>query len=145
MRNVQVRTGLDQLNASGWASFQNQKVALLCHPASVDKSFQHITQSCARYNVNVVRCFGPEHGIWADAQDMIGVQGGQTEPVTAAPVISLYGHDLESLTPCAADFDDVDVLIVDLQDVGSRYYTHIYTAALSMGCRPSGGANCRIG
>ena len=132
MSDAEVLTGLDQVNGTAWHAFKNQRVALLCHPASVDSKFEHITQSCARFGVNVVRCFGPEHGIWADAQDMIGVEGGQIEPVTGAPVSSLYAHDIDSLTPCETDFDDVDVLVVDLQDVGSRYYTYIYTAALSM-------------
>ena len=117
----EVLTGLDVLNRNGWTHYADQRVALLCHPASVDRHFEHITQSCARFNINVVRCFGPEHGIWADAQDMIGVEDLQTEPVTGAPVTSLYGHDLDSLTPKASDFDGVDVLIIDLQDIGSRY------------------------
>ena len=93
----EVLTGLDRLNRDGWTNYANQRVALLCHPASVDRHFEHITQSCARFEINVVRCFGPEHGIWADAQDMIGVEDLQTEPVTGAPVTSLYGHDLASL------------------------------------------------
>lgn len=128
----EVLTGLDILNQGGWRNYSRQRVALLCHPASVDRHFEHITQSCARHGINVVRCFGPEHGIWADAQDMIGVEDLQTEPVTGAPVTSLYGHDLASLTPRAIDFEGVDVLIIDLQDIGSRYYTYIYTATLAM-------------
>jgi uncharacterized protein YbbC (DUF1343 family) len=127
-----VLTGLDQLNERAWSEFKGQRLALLCHPASVDRRFEHITQSCARYGMQVVRCFGPEHGIWADAQDMIGVDDIQVEPVTGAAVTSLYGHDLESLTPSPQDFEGVDRLIVDLQDIGSRYYTYIYTATLAM-------------
>ena len=108
------------------------RVALLCHAASVDSSFEHITQSCARFGVDVQLCFGPEHGIWADAQDMIGVESDQIEPVTGAPVVVLYGSNLESLTPRPEHFRNVDVLVIDLQDVGSRYYTYIYTATLAM-------------
>lgn len=127
-----VLTGLDQLNQLGWSEFKGRSVALLCHPASVDHKFEHITQSCHRFGINVVRCFGPEHGIWADAQDMVGVDDSQIEPVTGAPVTSLYGHDLASLTPKPQDFEGVEQLIVDLQDIGSRYYTYIYTATLAM-------------
>lgn len=127
-----VRTGLDQIHADGWAAYRSSRIALLCHPASVDRDFQHITLSCRQHDVKVVRCFGPEHGIWADAQDMVSVDGGQVEPVTGAPVVSLYAHDVASLTPKISDFDGVDLLVVDLQDIGSRYYTYIYTAALSM-------------
>ena len=62
---------------------------------------------------------------------MISVDGEPLEQMTGAPVRSLYGADEVSLSPRLDDFDGVDVLLIDLQDVGARYYTYIYTAALA--------------
>jgi uncharacterized protein YbbC (DUF1343 family) len=126
-----VATGLDRLTADGFSALRGRRVGLVCHPASVDRALVHITQRCRQAGVNVVRCFGPEHGIWADAQDMITVDDADhREPITGAPVRSLYGADEISLSPRAEDLADLDVLLIDLQDIGSRYYTYIYTAAL---------------
>jgi uncharacterized protein YbbC (DUF1343 family) len=77
------------------------------------------------------RLFGPEHGVRGEAQDMIGVEHDK-DSRTGIPVSSLYGETFESLAPAAADLADVDVLVVDLQDVGSRYYTYVWTMALAM-------------
>lgn len=126
-----VLTGLDRLTADAFSALRGRRVGLVCHPASVDRELVHLTQRCREHGVQVVRCFGPEHGIWADAQDMITVDdASHREPITGAPVRSLYGADEESLSPRAEDLADLDVLLIDLQDIGSRYYTYIYTAAL---------------
>ncbi|MEE2757295.1 MAG: DUF1343 domain-containing protein [Myxococcota bacterium] len=127
-----IQTGLDRLIETECAELRGRRVAVLCHAASVGSDYRHITQVLRDYCVNVVRCFGPEHGIWADAQDMIAVTESPRERITGAPVRSLYGTDEASLAPAASDFDGVDVLLIDLQDVGARYYTYIYTAALSI-------------
>ena len=81
--------------------------------------------------VRVTRLFGPEHGVRGEAQDMIGVEA-ERDRRTGIPVSSLYGGSFESLTPSAADLGEVDVLVVDLQDVGSRYYTYVWTMALAL-------------
>ena len=62
---------------------------------------------------------------------MIGVEHDK-DARTGIPVTSLYGETFESLAPEAAELADVDVLVVDLQDVGSRYYTYVWTMALAM-------------
>lgn len=130
MSAVCVQTGLDRLVEERFARLRGRRVGLVCHPASVAADLQHITVHLRAAGVAVRRCFGPEHGIWADAQDMIAVHDHETptEPVTGAPVRSLYGHDEASLSPTAQDLADLDLLLIDLQDVGSRYYTYIYTA-----------------
>ncbi|MCA9537962.1 MAG: DUF1343 domain-containing protein [Myxococcales bacterium] len=132
MLTSRVQLGLDVLVAEGFARLKGRRVGLLCHAASCGSDLRHITQACRDAGVNVVRCFGPEHGIWADAQDMIAVDDNTArEPVTGAPVRSLYGADEDSLAPRIEDLADLDVLVIDLQDVGARYYTYIYTAALA--------------
>jgi len=66
-----------------------------------------------------------------DAQDMIGVDAA-TDTVTGLPVHSLYGHTEASLSPTRAMLDDIDVMVFDIQDVGSRYYTFVWTMVLAM-------------
>lgn len=127
-----VQLGLDVLIEERFARLRGRRVGLLCHAASVASDLRHVTEHLVAAGIDVARCFGPEHGIWADAQDMIAVDDATAiEPVTGAPVRSLYGHDEESLAPRPEDLADLDVLLVDLQDVGARYYTYIYTAALA--------------
>ena len=83
--------------------------------------------------------FGPEHGFYGVEQDMVTAASGR-DPWTGAPIHSLYGDDESSLRPSPRAFAGLDLLIVDLQDVGSRYYTYIATgvwaaeAALAAGC-----------
>jgi uncharacterized protein YbbC (DUF1343 family) len=67
--------------------------------------------------------FSPEHGIWADAQDLVEVADGR-DPLTGLPVFSLYGP---TRVPTAEMLDRIDALVFDVQDVGSRYYTFCYT------------------
>ena len=67
------KTGLDRLIDDGCQMLHGRRIALLCHAASVASDLRHITQVFRDASLNVVRCFGPEHGIWADAQDMIAV------------------------------------------------------------------------
>ena len=129
MKASTVRLGIDQFSENPSAFVGTEKVALLCHAASVNQEYKHLTTIAAEARLNVIRCFGPEHGIWADAQDMEAVEGEQLEPTTGVPVTSLYGHKLEQLTPSADELRDVDTLIIDLQDIGARYYTYIYTAS----------------
>lgn len=82
--------------------------------------------------------FGPEHGYYAVEQDMVASRD-ELDPLTGAPVVSLYGDSEHSLRPSPSAFDGLDLLLIDLQDVGSRYYTYAATAvwaaevALSVG------------
>jgi uncharacterized protein YbbC (DUF1343 family) len=126
----QLALGIDRFAEDPRRYVRDERVALLCHAASVDRDYRHLTRIASEAGLNVTRCFGPEHGIWAEAQDMEPVTGEQVEPTTGAPVTSLYGHELSDLTPDLELLRDVDVMIIDLQDIGARYYTYIYTACL---------------
>lgn len=103
---------------------------MLCHPASVDGRLRHIVPALAEYGARVVSLLGPEHGLNAAAQDMEGVESGDGAS-GATPVYSLYGDDVESLRPQVSMFHGADVLIIDLQDVGARYYTYVWTGLMS--------------
>ena len=126
-----VASGLDVLCAERLDLCQGRRVSVLCHPASVDAQLVHIVDRLMASGVRPVRLFGPEHGVRGEAQDMVSV-AGERDGRTGIAVTSLYGCSPESLQPSQEALADSDVLLVDLQDIGSRYYTFIWTMALSM-------------
>ncbi|NOY90587.1 MAG: DUF1343 domain-containing protein [Deltaproteobacteria bacterium] len=126
-----VRSGLDRVaagDADALAPLTGRRVGLLCHAASVDAELRPARAVLEAAGVQVVALFGPEHGLRAAAQDMVGVASGETD----LPVHSLYGERFEDLSPTPAQIAGLDALVVDLQDVGSRYYTYVWTAALCL-------------
>jgi uncharacterized protein YbbC (DUF1343 family) len=125
-----VQTGLARLADQGLPGLKGRRVGLICNPTSIDAELGHAVE-LLRPKLNITALFGPEHGVRGDAQDMISVDDAR-DPVSGLPVHSLYGHTEASLTPTPAMLDDVDVLIFDVQDVGSRYYTFVWTMVLAM-------------
>src|SRR5262245_34231438 len=107
------------------------RVGLLAHPASVDRELRHVADVLPGLGIAPVLLFGPEHGYGGEAQDMIGVPGAR-DARTGAPIVSLYGDRFEDLSPRAEHLSTIDVLLVDLADVGSRYYTFVWTALLAL-------------
>jgi uncharacterized protein YbbC (DUF1343 family) len=102
-----------------------RRVALLAHPASVTRDLVHSLDALAALgDVRVTAAFGPQHGLRGDKQDNMIESGDFTDPVHGIPVFSLYG---EVRRPTAAMMDTFDVLLVDLQDVGTRVYTFVTT------------------
>lgn len=139
-----VDTGLDVLVAEGFSRFKGKRVAILANQASVDKNIDHIIPLALKYGVNVVKLFAPEHGFNGVLQDMEHVSE-KVHPRLKIPVISLYGDHKESLKLKAQYLSDVDILLCDLQDVGSRYYTFHCTIAWAMAaCRESKTQLCVI-
>ncbi|MBN2574965.1 MAG: DUF1343 domain-containing protein [Deltaproteobacteria bacterium] len=126
-----VRTGLEVLLEEGLGLLAGRRVGVLCHPASVDSRLGHVVDRLTAAGVKLARLFGPEHGIRGEAQDMVGL-GDERDARSGIAVTSLYGDSPESLAPSPQSLADIDVLVVDLQDVGSRYYTFIWTMALCM-------------
>lgn len=104
------------------------RVGLLAHPASVDRHMVHVATVLRRRGVRPAVIFGPEHGYGGEAQDMVGV--GDARDREGAPVRSLYGATFDDLSPRQEDLHGLDLLVVDLQDVGARYYTFVWTAVL---------------
>jgi uncharacterized protein YbbC (DUF1343 family) len=124
-----VLTGLDVLLRDRLASLRGRRIALLAHQASVDRRLEHAaTLLRDARGVRLVRLFAPEHGLWGAAQDHAAIANAR-DPVTGLPVVSLYGATRE---PTAAMLAGLDALVVDLQDIGSRYYTFQWTLALAM-------------
>jgi uncharacterized protein YbbC (DUF1343 family) len=110
---------------------RGRRVGVLCHPASVTPDLTHVVDRLIGAGIRPTHLFGPEHGVRGEAQDMIGVDG-ESDRRTGIPVTSLYGNTFESLSPTREALDEIDVLLVDLQDIGSRYYTYVWTMALAM-------------
>jgi uncharacterized protein YbbC (DUF1343 family) len=124
-----VRAGLDVLVRRLPALLRGRRVGLLCHQASVTRELTHAVDAVARLrNVRLTALFAPEHGIAGAAQDHARV-GSALDAATGLPVWSLYDR---RLAPRETMLREVDTLVVDLQDVGSRYYTFVWTTALCM-------------
>ncbi|MFM8273328.1 MAG: exo-beta-N-acetylmuramidase NamZ domain-containing protein [Gemmata sp.] len=116
-----MRTGLDVLRDSRFAPLKGRRVGLVCHPASVDSTLRHAAELFAGApDVDLAALFGPEHGFHGAAQDLMSV--GHARAGTRR-VHSLYGSTFASLKPAAEALHGLDTLAIDLQDVGTRYYT----------------------
>lgn len=116
--------GLERILSSGHLK---GRVGLVANPASVDAEFVHSADRIRLADgVELVALFGPQHGFHASLQDNMVESPHGHDIARAAPVYSLYS---ESREPTAAMLDGLDVLVIDLQDVGTRVYTFIYTMA----------------
>lgn len=131
---MRVATGLDRI-AQGDPDvlrlLRGRKLGLLAHPASVASDLRHARDVLIDTGCNVAALFGPEHGYGGEAQDMIGVTDARDHE-TGAPIHSLYGARPEDLSPRPEWLAGLDAIVIDLQDVGSRYYTFVWTAALML-------------
>jgi len=128
-----VRTGLDNLLSSDRAILRGRKVGVVCHQASISSSLRHILEELLPGHQNgdyeIVAAFGPQHGIWGHTQDNMIEWEGYRDPRTGLLFHSLYGEHRE---PTHEMLKGINLLVIDLQDVGSRYYTFIWTMALCM-------------
>jgi len=123
-----VVTGLDMLLETP-ELIAGRRWALLANHAAVTSDLDPIRVVLAAGAGGPVRLFAPEHGLDGVAQDMEAV-GDLRDPVTGVEVRSLYGSVAETLAPSSQDLADVDVLVVDLPDIGTRYYTFAATMDL---------------
>ena len=117
--------GSERLLASGL--LDGARVGLVSNPASVDRAFRHVVDAVAALpGVTLAALFGPQHGFHADVQDNMVETAHARHPRLGVPIYSLYSGTRE---PTAAMLDGLDLLVIDLQDVGTRVYTYIYTMA----------------
>ncbi|MFE9690085.1 exo-beta-N-acetylmuramidase NamZ domain-containing protein [Micromonospora sp. NPDC005806] len=126
-----VATGLDVLVDSGFAALAGQRVGVVSNPTGVDSAYRHLVDLMhGSGSVQVVAAFGPEHGFRGSAQAG-GSEGTGTDARTGITVYDAYGASQakwESLFTQA----DVDTVVFDIQDVGARFYTYIWTMYTSM-------------
>lgn len=106
---------------------RNVRVGFLGHASSVTRRYVHAIDALIAAGVGLVRLYGPEHGLRGEAQMMVAVDH-QVDALSGLPVVSLYGDCLDSLDPAAGALDGIDRLLIDVQDVGTRYYTYVATA-----------------
>ena len=125
-----VQLGLERLLEEAPASIRRARVGLICNQASVDHGFRHAADLVHGHaDIDLRALFGPQHGIRGDVQDnMIETEHG-VDRKTGLPVHSLYSETRE---PTDAMLQDIDALIFDMQDVGCRIYTFVYTLANCM-------------
>lgn len=128
-----MKTGLDRLAhlERALARLRGARFGVLAHPPSVTSGFVHIAHVLQQCGLHPALLFGPEHGYGGEAQDMIGVPDAK-DPLSGAPIKSLYGDRFEDLSPRPSDLASLDLLLIDLADVGSRYYTFVWTALLAL-------------
>src|SRR5690349_24866963 len=122
-----MKFGIDRLVAEPAlrAPLKGRRVALLAHPASVTEELTHSLDALAACgDVRLTAAFGPQHGLRGDKQDNMIESPDFNDPVHGIPVFSLYG---EVRKPTDAMMQSFDVLLVDLQDVGTRVYTFMTT------------------
>ncbi len=140
-RPGKVRTGLELFIDTEWETLKGAGIALLAHAASVTPSIRYAWDALKGLpGLRLKALFSPEHGLMGTHQDQEGVEAGQAwHPCEGVPVYSLYGQSPASLRPSREMLEGVDVLVADLQDVGSRYYTYVYTLSHCMeACREAG-------
>ena len=125
-----VRLGLEKLLEQVSASIKGARVGLICNQASVDHAYRHAADLLHEHaDIELRALFGPQHGIRGDVQDNMIETGHSVDRKTRLPVHSLYSETRE---PTDAMLEDIDVLVFDMQDVGCRIYTFVYTLANCM-------------
>ncbi len=129
--SVAVQPGIDGLLADP-SPIAGRAIGLVTNPSGVTArgvpSWKDLAASRA---ARLVRLFGPEHGVDGGAIYMESV-GDAVHPPTGLPVVSLYGDSLESLRPKPEHLAGLGALVFDVQDVGARYYTFVWTMLLAM-------------
>jgi len=125
-----VALGIDRLLDIDRRLVAGRRIGVVCNPASVDGLLRHTADRLiADPDVNVSALFGPQHGFRSDLQDNMIETPHVQDARRRVPVYSLYSDTRE---PTADMLRDLDVLVIDLQDVGTRVYTYIYTMANCM-------------
>jgi uncharacterized protein YbbC (DUF1343 family) len=123
--SMPVRLGSHVLLSSG--RLAGKRVGVVCNHASIDRGFLHIVDRLAAANdLTLAAIFGPQHGFRSDVQDNMIETPHVNDPGRRVPIYSLYSETRE---PTAEMLNGLDVLLIDLQDVGARIYTYIYTMA----------------
>jgi uncharacterized protein YbbC (DUF1343 family) len=125
-----VKLGLERLLDEEIATLRGLRVGLICNQASVDHSFMHAADLLSNHSdLRLTTLFGPQHGIRGEVQDNMVETDHATDTHTGLPIYSLYSETRE---PTGQMLDDVDALVFDMQDVGCRIYTFVYTMANCM-------------
>ena len=122
-------TGLDRIQKD-FSPLKGMRIGLLVNTASVDRALQHAIDIFAKAaGLTLAALFGPQHGIWAETQDNMVEWEGSRDKRTGLPTYSLYG---QTRAPLPEMLENIDCLVIDLTDVGARYYTFGWTMLLCL-------------
>jgi uncharacterized protein YbbC (DUF1343 family) len=109
--------------------FSSHRLGLLANQASVDRSFTHTSTLISRHGGNLTCLFSPQHGFYAEKQANMQESADDWDPSLRVPIFSLYGAVRE---PSEEMLEKIDILLIDVQDVGTRVYTYGTTMGLCM-------------
>ena len=125
-----VITGLESLLNKFPRGLKGKNIGILCHASSISSDYQHISEIFFKRNdCKLVALFGPQHGIHGQTQDNMIEWQSQRHPIFDVPLYSLYGSQRK---PTPEMLKGIDIFLIDLQDVGARLYTYIWTVKLCM-------------
>ena len=125
-----MKTGLDIVKRKWPKSLRDAKAGLLVHPASINSKLIHAVDCMTKYSeFGIKALFGPQHGIRGETQDNMIEWKDFRDTQTGLPAYSLYSRMRK---PSSAMLKNIDVMVIDMQDVGARYYTFIWTMDLCM-------------
>lgn len=122
-----IQTGIEVL-LDNPEMVEGKKVGLITNPTGITNNLTHVVDAMLAKNINLVAVYGPEHGIRGTEQAG-DIPGSYEDPKTGLPFTNLYGKTPQQIAPL---FAEVDVVMFDIQDVGSRFYTYISTMAYAM-------------
>ena len=126
----QIKIGLEKILTEDAELLENKRVGLICNQSSVNSRYRHAADLFYEHpGIDLTALFGPQHGIRGDVQDNMVETSHATDQNTKLPVFSLYSETRE---PTEEMLKNLDALVFDLQDVGCRVYTFIYTMANAM-------------
>ncbi len=129
-RGKRIILGVEKLLGEQIDLLRGARVGLVCNQASVNHGFRHVADLFYEHpDINLTTLFGPQHGIRGDVQDNMIETGHAIDRKTGLPIYSLYSETRE---PTEEMLRDVDIIVFDLQDVGTRIYTFVYTLANCM-------------
>ncbi|MFD8986024.1 exo-beta-N-acetylmuramidase NamZ domain-containing protein [Streptomyces sp. NPDC059564] len=121
-----VRTGFERLAADGYAELAGQRVGVVTNPTGITADARHLVDVLhADPRVDLVAVFGPEHGFRGTAQAG-GSEGSGRDPATGLPVYDTYGTSGQKLADLFTAAG-IDTVVFDIQDVGARFYTYVWT------------------
>ncbi len=132
-----IKLGLEVALTNAVSHFGEARIGLICNQASVDHQFRHAADLFFEDpDINLTTLFGPQHGIRGDVQDNMIETAHSIDKATGLKIYSLYS---ETRIPTEEMLAEVDALVFDLQDVGCRIYTFVYTMANCMiACQRTG-------
>jgi uncharacterized protein YbbC (DUF1343 family) len=123
-----VRTGLEILTESLPHRLKGKRIGVLCHAPSITKDYIHITEIFSeRKDCRLSAIFGPQHGVYGQTQDNMIEWEGDMHQSFGVPLFSLYGRHRK---PSPSMLELIDALLIDIQDVGARLYTYIWSVKL---------------